>query len=102
MLTKKDKRERILFILNKINITNTNDSVNHTHHNIISIDEHSTDLTRKSLNYLPEHEYHNNNNIQDISDIPLMMMTAAISKPTDTFDGKVTILYGDDFLARRN
>ena len=94
-----------MFILNKIDITDVNNLVYFSHQNVVSIDESwfYTDLSRKSLEYLPDHEYHLNNFTQHKSHIPQLMITAAISEPSDTFDGKVGMLFhGEVILARRN
>ena len=59
----KNKYERLMFILNKIDITDVNNLVYFSHQNVVSIDESwfYTDLTRKSFKYLSNHEYHLNN-----------------------------------------
>jgi hypothetical protein len=104
-LTDRHKYEKLVFILNKIDITNVNNLVYFSHQNVVSIDESwfYTDLTRKSLKYLPDHEYHLNNSTQHKSHIPQLMITAAISEPSDTFDGKVGMLFhGEVIPARRN
>jgi hypothetical protein len=75
------------------------------HTNIVSIDEKwfHTDPNRKTLKYLPGHQYHLNNTVQHKSHIPKLMVTAAISEPTDTFDGKIgTIFHGDIIPAQRS
>jgi hypothetical protein len=75
------------------------------HHNIVSIDEKwfYVDPPKKKLKYLPDHPYHQNNTTQHKDHIPKIMIQAAISEPTETFDGKVGILYhGDIVPAQRN
>ena len=104
-LTEKHKRERIMFVLNKIDTTDPENLVYKNHHDIVSIDEKlfQTDPLRKTLKYLPDHEHHLNNHTQHKSHIPHLMVTTAISEPTNTFDGKVGIIFhGDIIPAQRN
>lgn len=94
-----------MFVLNKVNHADPDNLIYFNHHDIVSIDEKyfRTDPLRKTLKYLPDHEKHLNNSTQHKSHIPHLMVTAAISEPTDLFDGKVGIIYhGDVIPAQRN
>lgn len=104
-LTDKHRRERVMFVLNKIDSTDPNNLVYYDHQNIVSIDEKwfRTDPLRKTLKYLPDHDRHLNNSTQHKSHIPHLMVTAAISEPTNIFDGKVGLIYHGDLIpAQRN
>jgi hypothetical protein len=104
-LTEKHRKERLLFVLNKVDTTDPMNLLYKNHEDIVSIDEKwfRSDPLRKTLKYLPDHARHPNNTVQHKSHIPQLMITAAISEPTATFDGKVGLIYhGDEVAAERN
>ena len=58
---------------------------------------------KRNLKYLPDHEWHPQQTIQHKSHIPKLMITSAISQPTDDFDGKCGLIFhGDIVNAQRN
>ena len=61
-----------------------------------------TTRLREKLKYLPDHEFRNQHTTQHKSHIPRLMVTSAISQPTDTFDGKCGLIYHGEIRPAQN
>ena len=59
-LTEKHQMLRVKFILNQIDVSNSNQLVYRDHHNNIHVDEiyFYTTPPKRKLKYLPDHEWH--------------------------------------------
>jgi len=105
LLTELHKKNRLWYIIKQINISDPTRLMYFDHSNTVHTDEawFYLDLVKNTLKLLPNHPVPLPNTTQHKSHIPKLMITVAVSEPTDSFDGKIGILPHGAFIpAPRN
>jgi hypothetical protein len=99
-LTEEQRMKRLRFILEKIDVSDPQNLKYYEQDNIVHVDEKFfyTTPPRKNLKFLPDHAHNPQHTMQHKSHIPKLMITSAISQPTDNFDGKCGIIYQGDII----
>lgn len=104
-LTEKNKIERLKWVLSKIDVSDPNDLRYYHQNNIVHVDEKwmYVERLRKTVKSLPDHEDYPHDTVQHKSHRQKVMITAALTEPTETFDGKIAMIaHGDWVEAQRS